>query len=384
MLPRNARVTPPKVLHIVETMGRGATESLLLQMLAHARATSVSIYWTFYCTLPEAGLHATQAVELGARVITSPSPIGSKTEFMSALRRELKRGRYDVLHAHHDLISGLYLWAAAGLPLRRVVHVHNAGEAVLTDHPVKRLLFSAVLRATCLALSDRIAAVSNHALETFLAGRPRRRERDLVLYSGVDGSTFAGPNPDRRAFRTALSLDENAAILLFAGRMVPEKNPSFVVDVLHSLHSMNRDTVAVFAGEGPEEAAVVAQAERLGVVRQIRLLGWRDDLPSVLQCADWFILPSPEEVMEGFGLAVVEAQLAGLRLLLSRGIADDPLLPHAKFRRLALAEGPEAWAKAALELMEGSAPSLSDAIADLAASPMNLDIALANLLEIYA
>ena len=83
----------------------------------------------------------------------------------------------------------------------------------------------------------------------------------------------------------------------------------------------------------------------------MRLLGWRDDLPEIMSCSDWFILPHPEHPVEGFGLAVVEAQLAGLRMLLSRGIPDDPLLSTASFRRLALSEGPKVWAKAAMELL---------------------------------
>jgi hypothetical protein len=76
----------------------------------------------------------------------------------------------------------------------------------------------------------------------------------------------------------------------------------------------------------------------------VRLLGWRKDLPEIMGCSDWFILPYPEQPMEGFGLSVAEAQLAGLQMLLSRGIPDDPLLPSASFRRLPLSAGPKAWA----------------------------------------
>ena len=88
--------------------------------------------------------------------------------------------------------------------------------------------------------------------------------------------------------------------------------------------------------------------------------------------------------MEGFGLAVVEAQLAGLRMLLSRGIADDPLLPTAVFRRLSLNDGPDAWADGALELLHEPAPSRAAAIEALAKSPMNMDHALNGLLQLYS
>jgi len=72
----------------------------------------------------------------------------------------------------------------------------------------------------------------------------------------------------------------------------------------------------------------------LGLGAAFRHLGWRNDVPEIMRCCDWFILPHPEHPMEGFGLAVVEAQLAGLRMLISTGVPDDPLLPTASCARL--------------------------------------------------
>jgi hypothetical protein len=103
-----------------------------------------------------------------------------------------------------------------------------------------------------------------------------------------------------------------------------------------------------------------------------------------MSCSDWFILPHPEHPVEGFGLAIVEAQLAGLRMLLSRGILDDPLLPTASYRRLALSEGPKMWAKSAMELLCHPAPSRVAAQTALSESPMNMDRALKGLLGLHS
>ena len=85
---------------------------------------------------------------------------------------------------------------------------------------------------------------------------------------------------------------------------------------------------------------MLKRARELGVENSVRLLGWRNDLAEIMSCSDWFILPHPEHPVEGFGMAIVEAQFAGLRMLLSRGILDDPLLPTASFRRLHSLMGP--------------------------------------------
>ena len=173
-------------------------------------------------------------------------------------------------------------------------------------------------------------------------------------YYGVDSTRFEMAVGHRLKFRRELGLADNVRVLLFAGRMVPEKNPVFAVDVLAEMSRLDPATVGVFVGAGSLEEAVRRRCAELGVDNRVRFLGWRDDVPEIMCCSDWFILPHPEHPVEGFGLAVVEAQLAGLRMLLSRGILDDPLLPTASFRRLALADGPKVWAKAAMELLQAA------------------------------
>lgn len=163
-----------------------------------------------------------------------------------------------------------------------------------------------------------------------------------------------------------------------------EKTPVFVVDVLANLRCIDPRAVAIFAGAGSQEMEVLARAWGLGVEGSVRLLGWRNDLPNVMNCSDCFILPHPENPVEGFGVAIVEAQLAGLPMLLSRGILDDPLLPTASFRRLALSDGPMVWAKAAIDLLRDQVPSRAAALAALRASPMDMDQALAGLLRLHA
>lgn len=363
-------------------MNRGAVENWLARMFLHAHGRGVALDWTFYCSLGQPGALDDRLRRAGARVLYSPAPLGDLLTFMRALRREIVSGGYDILHAHHDLVSAVYLAASAGLPLRqRIVHVHNADEGVPTSG-WKQGLLREPMRQTALALTDRVVGISQHTLDTFLGGRPRRPGRDRVHYYGVDPEPFACAAADRSAFRTALDIPAEARLLVFAGRLVTEKNPVFAVDVLAEMARRDASVYGVFVGEGSEAPAVEARAKALGVSDRFRMLGWRDDLPEVLVCCDWFILPRPEDPMEGLGLAVVEAQLAGLRLILSRGIADDALLPGASVVRLSLAAGADAWAGAALSL-----PPAQDrmaAAASLAVSPFDMDTALASLVALHA
>jgi glycosyltransferase involved in cell wall biosynthesis len=165
--------------------------------------------------------------------------------------------------------------------------------------------------------------------------------------------------------------------------MTPEKNPVFAVDVLAALRRRMPKAVAVFAGAGSLEPEVRGRAAELGQTDAIRMIGWRDDVAEVMSACDWFILPHPHHPAEGFGVAVVEAQLTGLRLLLSLGVSDAPILPGAAWRRLSLDDGAEAWAEAAVQLWNQPPPSREAALTALAASPMDLDRALGDMMALH-
>jgi glycosyltransferase involved in cell wall biosynthesis len=374
---------PPRVIHVVDSLDKSSVEIWLLRMLSYAAKVNVPVDWTFYCTVGGGALDE-RARALGAKVIYSPVPIGAKIDFIRALRSHLRVGQYEVLHSHHDLVSAVYLVAASQLPIRRrIVHVHNADESVLTPNVAKQAIFRPSFRRICLNLSDRIAANSNYSLDMFLAGRKRCPERDVVHYLGIDPEPLININFDRAAFRRLYGFPENARIVLFAGRMVPEKNPVFAVDVIAEMRRIDSEVFGVFVGYGSLERDVCRRAVALGVEPWVRYLGWRNDAPNVMNCCDWFILPHPEHPKEGFGIAVVEAQLAGLRLLLSWGITDDALLPTASVRRLSLGQHPSAWAAAAMELWSAPPPSWQAALAAFQKSPMAMHRAFRALMQLH-
>lgn len=373
-----------KVIHLVERIGQNAVESWLLRVLRLAREQQIPADWTFYCAFGADGAHDDAAKALGARVINSPVPLGRTLAFVAALRAELRRGRYDVLACHHDLLSGIYLAAAAGLPIgKRFVYVHNAANALPTPHRLKLAILTPALRRVCLILADCIIGVSNVALDSFLHGAKRREGRDIVQFCGVDGRPFDGAPVDRQAFRVRLGLAPDSKIVLFAGRLVPEKNPLFALEVMAEMHRSDPTITGLFVGEGSLRDTLRRRILELGLEGTIIYLGWRDDLPDIMRCCDLYLHTGPEQPPEGFGLAVVEAELAGLRLLVSQGVTDDPLLKNAEVRRLPVAAGPRAWADAAFSLLREPAPRQDLILDAFNGSPLDLQAAVPQLFALY-
>ncbi len=339
----------------------------------------------YHVQLDQVGALEQDNTFLKGRAIRCRFSMSDKGALFREFFKVCRAWNFDAIHIHGDLMSAPFLLIARiSCGARLIVHVHNADETMPFRSEWKKKLLRPLFRQICLRLADSIVGISNHTLDTFLAGRPRRVGRDRVHYYGIDPAPFLAARPDRAKFRQELGLAEDALILLFAGRMVPEKNPLFAVEVFAEMRKRNARVVAAFVGSGSMEQAVIARANELGVGDACRILGWRSDVPVIMSCCDWFILPRPEQPMEGLGIAVIEAQLAGLRLLLSRGIADDPLLPGSVWARLGLSEGAEKWAVQALKLLGKVPPTPQMASAQLAQSPFDMDFALTDLLNLYS
>ncbi|WP_169829295.1 glycosyltransferase family 4 protein [Lacunisphaera limnophila] len=133
----------------------------------------------------------------------------------------------------------------------------------------------------------------------------------------VDAAHFTA-TPERRAqaarLRTDLGLDGHR-VLLFAGKLIPKKQPLELLEAF--LAAGQPGTALVFVGDGQERAAL----ETLAATRpdrSVRFLPFanQSEMPVRYLLADVFVLPSrgPEET---WGLAVNEAMHLGVPCLVS-------------------------------------------------------------------
>ncbi len=104
-------------------------------------------------------------------------------------------------------------------------------------------------------------------------------------------------------------------IVLFAGKLLPAKQPGALLDAFHALAP--KDTALVFVGDGPERIALEARAA-LRPDCLVRFLPFanQSEMPARYALADLFVLPS-RGLYETWGLAVNEAMHLGVPCLVS-------------------------------------------------------------------
>lgn len=161
----------------------------------------------------------------------------------------------------------------------------------------------------------------NWCWRKFNAPRIAIGERVFVCPRGVDSVHFT---PDRisddvrREMLEQTGIPEDAVILLYAGRLSPEKNIGLLVDLVKILaKDMDHDYRLLIAGAGPQSGWLQEQADKHVPGRLVQLGHLdKETLANYYANADVFVHPNPREP---FGIAPLEAMASGIPTVAPNG-----------------------------------------------------------------
>lgn len=173
-------------------------------------------------------------------------------------------------------------------------------------------MFDAVSPSTNLRRSD---AVLNFFWRYLRTPKVTFKDRIFVNPCGVDDQVFT---PDRReiskrsTLMSEFGLSEKSRVLLYAGRLSPEKNVGLLAAMMKILQN---DTVndyrLMVAGAGPSLEKFRSGANRLrpGVIKILGHISDKEKLADLFANCDAFVHPNPREP---FGITPLEAMASGL------------------------------------------------------------------------
>lgn len=231
--------------------------------------------------------------------------------FAPALARRVRALALDVFHAHHPFLLGPVarrFARAAGQPL--VFTYHTRYEKYAHYVPLRRRW----VERAAIRLSTRFAATADaviapsHAMSETLAARGVRSPVS-VIPTGVDLARFSPGDPG--AAREALGLSSDAPVLLYVGRLDPEKSVERVLAAFARLQGTLPSARLMLVGQGTATARLQALARTLPGADRVLFLPGRDhdELPACYRAADLFLFASETETQ---GLVLAEAAACGL------------------------------------------------------------------------
>lgn len=229
---------------------------------------------------------------------------------MTLLARKLRAWRPDLLQTFlfHANMAGRIAGRIARVPV--VVSGIRVAEREQKWHvQLERLTRGLVTHHVCVSRS-----VANFSLRK--AGL--RPETVTVIPNGVDVPRFSKAKPFSNE---ELEASPDTQWIIAVGRLHPQKGHRILIDAAAPVLRANPQWRLMIVGEGPLRDELQARIDSLECQQQIRLLGFRDDVPRLLKSAALFVLPS---LWEGQPNVVLEALAAGLPVIATgvEGVAE--------------------------------------------------------------
>ena len=168
---------------------------------------------------------------------------------------------------------------------------------------------------------------STKHLQSWMVERGADAERVAVCYTGAPSDLHPSSEDKRTSLRRKLGLPAGKPIIVFAGRLVLQKRPLLMVDILRRLHELSDNFFCVLIGDG-ELRSPVEKAIKKGAIGNAVFLAGAISHANCLEyfmASDIFFLPSE---YEGISVALYEAMALGLVPVVSKvGGHDEVISP---------------------------------------------------------
>jgi len=168
-------------------------------------------------------------------------------------------------------------------------------------------------------------------------------EKVWIIPNAVDVSKFRA-SVDRNAVRARYNVGPNEKLVLYVGRLVPQKGVEFLIQAVPRIGGRFHDAKFVIVGEGWLRGHLESLANSMGQRWRINFTGFIPDseLIALLRSADVLVIPS---VYEPFGIVALEGMAAGVPVVASQvgGLAE--VVEHDKTGEYVYMRNPEsiAW-----------------------------------------
>lgn len=295
------------VLHIIEQLADfGGTPRKLLYLAAHHDPDFSRLIFVTYCPSPLKEVFERHK----ARVIN----LNTLSVLQLALRiaRLARSSAVDVICTHYTrpLIAGFIASRLTGIPF-----IHNEHSSANY-----RQGFARRLAQVCMPFASAVICNSNHTAETIADVYHIQPSRLKVLYNPVESRK---PTMSKEKLHQKVDAEHGTIVIGHIGGMIASRDQSTLLKAFQRIYASYPHARLWLIGDGPLRLNLEALAQELGIVARVNFLGYTDRVGEYLQGMDIYVNST---IDEGFGIAVVEAMLAGVPVVLADAGAHPELI----------------------------------------------------------
>ena len=302
-----------RVLHIIAGLNNGGAEAYIMNMYRNIDRTKVQFD---FLLRSKNGIYEEEVKELGGRIFyTAEYPrhfLKNKREVKNFFKDHKE---YDIIHVHANAL--IYMTAIKLAKKNnikcRVMHSHNVN--------AKNKIFSIIHYINKLRIKKYTTDCFACSTE---AGEWMFGNEFILKRNAVDLNKFKPNIEIRQKVRNNLNISDKF-VIGHIGRFVTQKNHSLMIKIFSEYHKNNPDSVLLLVGGGPLEHEIKSLVDEYNLTKDVIFLGPRNDFNDIVQSFDMFVFPS---LVEGFGIVVLESQVAGIPCVISSNIPNEVVLTN--------------------------------------------------------
>lgn len=236
------------------------------------------------------------------------------------LRRVVRSGRYDLIHAHASkpgFLARLAAWGS-GIPVIYSPHCFSFHQGV---GKLQARFFALLERLAARFFTTKIMVVADGEktlARQYQVGRP---DQFVTVHHGIE---LRADQPQAASrLKHELGLDEAMPLVGAVGRFSPQKAPLDFVRMAGQVMKKCPEAHFVWVGSGPLEGETRALVHAEGLNDVFHFAGQRSDVLDLIPGLDCMVLPS---LWEGFSIVLLEAMAARLPIVATDIPGNDEAL----------------------------------------------------------
>lgn len=286
---------------------------------------------------PGSPLHQ-KASDAGLPVL--PLKISSEADALSILRLSLamkrKKCRLVNFHDAHSVAVGSAAASLAKVPIKVI--------STRVDFPLKKNVLS---RRKYTKNADAIIAISEGVKNVLVEGGIDAKRIHII----PDGIDFA-PHEDKTSkdyLRRELSFAPDDFLVGIVAQLSDDKGHKYLIQTSKHLRESTPKIKIIIVGGGPLQLELNKQVKEIQGEDMVFFLGFREDIPQILNSLDVFVLSSDHK---GLGGIIIDAMACRLPVVATRVGGILEVVDHQNTGLLVRPQRPKSLAKAILKMYE--------------------------------
>ena len=331
-----------KVLVTLGSLGIGGNEMFAMNLFRHIDKSRFTMDFVVY---DKSRLdYYDEVVKGGGKVYFCETLEKGKLGILLTQRKlvidVLKKEHYDIIHCNSCSMFGMLPGILAGrkMKIKVIAHSHNAGleSSGAAGKCVRALLKSIISHNVDYGFSCSDVAGKSKYTDSFISS-----EKYVVINNAIETNRYVFNQKTREEERAKLAVRSDEYLIGHVGRFEEQKNHLFLLDIFESIAQSNEKAKLVLIGTGSLLEQCREKVKRLQIEDRVIFAGQRNDVDRLYNAMDCFLLPS---LFEGFPFVLVEAQINGLKCVISDTISRNVEITNGVFF-MDLNAGTAQWAE---------------------------------------